>query len=426
MFSKHGCPALSQSEMQNLARELNREQLFSRVNRITRRGASYPNKDSHDAERCATLQIMNDHSEHVNRLMVEASQLADGPAKVSLIELAVGIADSHQDLDLAFEVRKILLGACLTADNSALMLVTFTWCLAQHDRDPERFPLERILFEFRWVVSSLPTFPEITLTKIRDMQAEMARRYESVGASLRSYWLMSRKMAVDMGDINSASAASEELYRSPCDWLEDGDETELGFEITYRLIREEFDLALKAAWPFVMREMYSPHFEGQACADVLFPLLRENRAAEAMQFHRRGYRLRSKQIRHLDSIAKHIAFMALTDNLGRSLRLLERHLPEAMQTSNAFNRLRFLIDVLPLFDRLLISGKETIKIRLPLEYLKGETERHSVAELRQWIHDVASKLAATFDARNGNAYYSERLAGVAQMQRWFSPCPVAR
>jgi len=35
------------------------------------------------------------------------------------------------------------------------MLVTFAWCLAQCDRDSERFPFERILWEFRWVVSSL-------------------------------------------------------------------------------------------------------------------------------------------------------------------------------------------------------------------------------------------------------------------------------
>lgn len=369
---------------------------------------------------------MSDHYENVNRLMVEASQLSDGPAKVGLIEMAVGVADSHQDLDLAFEVRKILLGTCLSADNSALMLITFTWCLAQHDRDPQRFPLERILFEFRWVVSSLPTFPEITLEKIREMQAEMVRRYESVGASLRSYWLMSRKMAVDMGDAKVATKASKELHKSLPDWLADGHETELGFEITFRLFREEYDQALQAAWPFVTREVYSPHFEGQACADVLFPMLRENRAEEAMKYHRRGYRLRSKQIRHLDSIAKHIAFMALTDNLGRSVRLMERHLPEAMQTSNEYNRMRFLIDVLPLFDRLVNAGKETIKIRMPAEFPQGENEKHSVAEVRQWIHDVASTLATKFDTRNENAYFSERLAGIARMQCWFSPCPVAR
>ena len=370
---------------------------------------------------------MIDHFEQVSRLMVEASKLSDGPAKVGTIEEAVAVADSHQDLDLAFEVRKTLLGACLSADHSELMLVTFTWCLAQHDRDPGRFPLECILFEFRWVVSSLPTFPEITLAKIREMQAEMVRRYRSIGASMRSYWLMSRKMAVDMGDTGAASAAEEELRQSPIDWLADGYETELGFEITYRLFRKEYDQAVKAAWPFVTREIDSPHFEGQACADVLFPLLRNGRAEEAMAYHRRGYKLRSKNIRHLDSIAKHIAFLALTNNLARSVRLLERHLPEAMQTSNAYNRLRFLIDVLPLLDRLMKSGKDTIKLRLPPEYPGGDdSEKHSVAEVRQWIHDIARELATTFDARNGNTYYADRLTGIARMQRWFSPCPVAQ
>ena len=57
-------------------------------------------------------------------------------------------------------------------------------------------------------------------------------------------------------------------------------------------------------------------------------MLRAGRAAEAMPFHRRCYKLRSRQIRHLDSIAKHVAFLSLTDNLPRAVRLFEKHLAE--------------------------------------------------------------------------------------------------
>jgi hypothetical protein len=209
------------------------------------------------------------------------------------------------------------------------------------------------------------------------------------------------------------------------DWLADGQPTELGFEITYRLFRNQPDRALKAAAPFLSREVRSEHFEGQACADVLLPMLRQGRAAEAMAYHRRGYKLRSGNVRHLDSMAKHIAFLALTDNLGRAVRLFEKHLTDALRTSNAFNRLRFLTDTLPLLDRLRKAGKENTRLRLPPDCPPAAGgERPNVPAVREWIHAAAAELATAFDARNGNDYYVRRLAAVPRVQRLFAPCPL--
>jgi hypothetical protein len=368
---------------------------------------------------------VSDYLDQVARLMTESQELRDGPAKVALIEEAAAIADVHNDVVLAFDVRKVLLGACLSADQYELMLVTFTWCLAQHDLDPERFPATRILWEFRWVVSSLPTFPQITGAKIDEMKAEMARRYQAAGASPRSFFLMCRKMAADMGDRDAASEANRAYRKSPIDWLSDGYETERGFEITYCLFRNEYAKALDAAMPFLKRELWSPHFEGQACADALLPLLRAGRAAEAMPYHRRGYKLRADNVRHLDSNAKHIAFLALTDNLPKAVRLFERHLAEAMRSSNAYNRMRFLIDASPLLDRLKKAGRDAVKLRLPADSpLRATGDRRSVRDLRTWLHATAADLARTFDERNGNRYFAGRLDAVPRLQRWHAPCPL--
>ena len=368
---------------------------------------------------------MTDPVEQVYRLMAEAEGLPDGPAKVALVEQAAAIADSHQEVELAFEVRKTLLGVCLSADRSELMLVAFAWCLAQCDRDPDRLPIVRILWEFRWVVSSLCTFPEVTRAKIEEMKVEMARRYQEFGASPRSFWLMCRKMAVDMGDPKAAAEANAQFHKSPPDWLSDGDPTELGFEITYRLFRQEPARALKAASPFLSRHIISEHFDGQACADVLLPMLKQGRAAEAMKYHQRGYRLRSKNIRHLDSIAKHIAFLALTDNLGRAVRLFEKHLAAAVRTTNVFNRLRFLTDTLPLLDRLRKAGKADTLIRLPPECpLAAGGPRSRVPDVREWLYQEAAKLAAAFDQRNGNDYYAKRLRAAPRLQQLFASCPL--
>ena len=370
---------------------------------------------------------MTDAFEQVAPLMAAAAGLQDGPAKVALVERAAAIADSHNEIELAFELRKALLGVCLGADRCELMLVTFTWCLAQCDRDPDRFPIERILWEFRWVVSSLCTFPEITRAKIDEMRLEMARRYQQAGAGPRSFWLMCRKMAVDMGDAKQAVDADRELRKVPSDWLSDEYATELGFEITYRLFRNQPDRALRAAAPFLSGEVRSAHFEGQACADVLLPMLKLGQGVEAMAYHRRGYRLRGGTVRHLDSIAKHIAFVALTDNVGRAVRLFEKHLPDALRTTNAFTRMRFLTDSLPLLDRLKKAGTGEMRLRVPSECpLAAHDERPTAVAVRKWAAVTAGGLAAAFDGRNGNNYYANRLAAIPRLQRLFSPCPLTR
>jgi hypothetical protein len=366
------------------------------------------------------------HREQVGRLMAEADGLPDGPAKVALVEEAAALADSHQDVELSFEVRKVLLGVCLSADRSELMLVAFTWCLAQCDRDPKRFPITRILWEFRWVVSSLCTFPEVSKEKISEMLGEMGRRYVQAGTSPRSFLLMWRKMAVDMGDAKLAADTDLAFRHSPVDWMTDGLPTEQGFEITFRLFRNESDKALKAATPFLTRQIRSDHFEGQACAEVLLPMLKQGRAAEAMVYHHRGYKLRGKNVRHLDSVAMHIRFLALTDNLGRAVRLFEKHLPDALRTSNVFNRMRFLIDTVPLLDRLRKAGQARARLRVPSECpLAGAGECPTVPAVRRWMKETAGQLAAAFDTRNGNDYYTNRLAAVSRLQRLLTPCPLS-
>src|SRR5262249_56531237 len=92
-----------------------------------------------------------------------------------------------------------------------------------------------------------------------EMRGERARRYQAAGASPRSFCLMCRKMAVDMGDAVAATAADRAFRRSPADWLSDGYETERGFEISYRLFRNENDKALDAAMPFLKRQVSSKH-----------------------------------------------------------------------------------------------------------------------------------------------------------------------
>jgi hypothetical protein len=68
-----------------------------------------------------------------------------------------------------------------------------------------------------------------------------------------------------------------------------------------------------------------------------------------------------------------------------------------------------------------------MKIRMPRECpLSANGAAHSAMEVRDWMHAAAGELARVFDRRNGNDYYSKRLAAAPRLQWLFIPCPLTR
>jgi hypothetical protein len=360
----------------------------------------------------------------IERLLEQASRAESEAVRVALIEEAIALADAAGDLDAGFSLRQQLLSAALGAGDHERLLVAFAWCLAQADREPERFGEGKILWEYRWVISVLPTFPEISRSTMDSMLADMVRRYESHGASLRPVHLLRRKIAIDMGDADMAADAAARWKNSPIDGHADSRATEVAFEITYQHFLKRPKRLLQVAEPLLTRKINSPYFEGHACAKALLPLLRDKRPAEAMPLHRRGYELRGPSPRHADTIAEHIQFLALTDNLPRALRLFEKHFPIAWASSNLFLRMCFLIDTLPLFERLRRAQAGRVSLRLPEACPAPQNKEGSEAEaLDEWCRTTAVDLASRFDVRNGNGHYAGLIRAAPHLQRLFLPCP---
>ena len=126
----------------------------------------------------------------LERLAMEAADLPGGPAKVALWELAAAAADRLQDVEAGFYCRMELVGAALDTSRGDRMAPAFAWCVAQYDRDPDRFPHFNLLWRYRWAVSELSNYPQIAKAYIEGMLADMARRYEAAGASLRAVHML--------------------------------------------------------------------------------------------------------------------------------------------------------------------------------------------------------------------------------------------
>ena len=116
-------------------------------------------------------------------LINQAARLPRSDAQVALVEEAVRLADLHQDAPKSFAARIQLVDTANHSGYPEKALVAFTWILGQHDRDAESRNNYTILWYYKWILSWLHSFPQISSEQIQRSLNDMERRYIDYGYS---------------------------------------------------------------------------------------------------------------------------------------------------------------------------------------------------------------------------------------------------
>lgn len=348
------------------------------------------------------------HSD-VWKILNEAAGLNDGPPKVELLQEAVRLADHQRDIDAAFVARLRLQEAALVCGSADVLLVAYSWCLAQAEKEPGRFSLNQVLWRYRWAIVYLPTFPEVPRAKIEDAIADMTGRYKSAGASLRPVHLLRWKVAMKLGDGKMAADARRAWARSRHDWLSDDPQTELVTQIDYHLFRERWAEAAESAAGYIDGRLREPAYLDSVLSWMPLPLLRLGRIEEAMAVHERGYRLTVRNAALVTQAGRHVQFLALTHNFERAIRLVERYLPYCVG-SDPEDKVEFYPCLLTLLRLLMRTGRDSIRLRLtpPCPGFRPDG-RYELSELDRVYEAEAADVCARYDARDGNDYYARLL-----------------
>jgi hypothetical protein len=367
--------------------------------------------------------MTDDHSD-IRRLLAEAAELPPGPVQVELLAEAARVADAHNDAAIGFHVRKRLMDAALSGGQPDRMAVAFAWCVAQSDRDPKAVPPEEILWQYRWVISNLPQFPEVPRKQIEDAVADMTARYRAAGSTLRPVHLLRLNTAIKLRDSEMATAAHRDWQAAGRDWLSDDPRTEQSFVVDYLVFVGRDREAVEACPQVMAGRVDDPHFFGTDSAELLAPLLNLGRVADAVRVQRSGYRYIARRHRYLDMVGAHVEFLARLDNFAPAGKAFEGHAGYALATKQQIDRFDFFWGTLVLVERLRRAGHDSFKLRLPREFPVGPRDRkHDLAELAAWLRADLADLGARFDARNGNRYFADRLSEVTELV--VSPAPTA-
>jgi hypothetical protein len=361
---------------------------------------------------------MPDYTKEFDRLLAAADRLEFGAEKTALCEEAARLADSHHDVERGFAARVELTEAASFGGQPDTLLVAFVWLLAQSDRHPELFGdwlnQHRLLWRYKWVVGDLADYTHFTREKIDELFEDMRRRYRAAGATLHAYHTMREAIAVEMGDRAAARAAHRRLARTRRDSLSNCAACVQDGLIDYHAFLGNDEAAVAAGGPILDGGMTCTSVPKVTYAKLLGPLLRLGRVEEAMRLHRTGYPLVARKDGYLTSVYQHVLFLAQTDNTARALQIAEKHLPAVLAYPTPDVRRDWFVTLRFLFDRLRGGKRREVKLRLPPGHpLKAADDVVPVAKLFAWFDREARSLAAAFDARNGNDYFTRQIDGQA-------------
>ena len=155
--------------------------------------------------------------ERLEQLMDEAWELPHSPAQVAVLEEAVRIADSLNNVDASVGTRMELVTAATFSGADEKALVAFAWVLAKFDEDPECVDLHSLLWKYKWIISSIAAFPTVSLEKIHKMEADMEARYTAGGFNLRPVHDSRADIALDIGDDKQCLHFFEQWKATPHD-----------------------------------------------------------------------------------------------------------------------------------------------------------------------------------------------------------------
>lgn len=353
---------------------------------------------------------MTDVRHKARDLKYQALALPHGQVKVTLLEEAVALADSVQDVDLAFELRDDLMTAATFANRPDVMIVAFSWCLAQFDRDPNRFDSYLLLWKYKWVVNNGRHFPDISRSQIESLFDDMQRRFREAGSTMNAVALIRRKLAVTFGDHEEALQADEELGKLPRDFLSDCAACVADSDVDYHCFERDWQCALDAAAPVLHGWLTCAEQPHSTLASVLLPLLRLGRIEDAKLHQAQGYRLVRSSPQFVEQHAQHLRFAAIVGEPAWGKRLLERHLPAALMSVTLDEKFQFLLAARLWTDRAAGRSKRAIKLRLPEDVPVANVDgKYDLSALGAWFTTEAQHIAQRFDARSGTKEFQRQI-----------------
>ena len=356
----------------------------------------------------------------MNQELIDRLQRAEsapyGKARSALLEDVVRRADAAGEEDLAFYSRLSLVTAYVMGGEPRKSLVPFARCVADWDAEPDRYRDYGHTFHwcFKYAPSTLSKFPEVPLERAYAVLDDMERRWRLSGHSMHAVHQHRWLVAHHIGDSETAAEQFRLWSTAPRDDLSDCvgcDPTSKVHHLT-NVGRTADAVALAVS---VLDGQLTCAEQPQQMLTALLPAyVAEGMYSEAVDAHRKAYRILRGRVGELSEHADHVVFLARTGNELKAVELIERHAAELADPPSPYAEMVFAAGASLALSRV----DDGLMIRQPGEAVPA-------AELAERLAARALELAAQFDARNGTKHRSDEIRATLTAEPWVEYLPLS-
>jgi len=336
-------------------------------------------------------------------LMFFESFAQDGEERIATLEEMARRADLQKDMEHAVRARTEIVNAGTWSGNYEKALIAFNWLLAQYDRDPESVPdISHLMWMYKWIIGELYHFPQIPLKQIEKGLADLARRTRKEQTSLRVVHKLRCLAYADMGLVRKAAKYEKLWQAAEVDGSTDCPACEVNGHVEYLLLTGQEKRAIKEAEPLLRGRLRCTEVPLVTHCWLLLPLLRAGKLKQAAQSQRKSYQQARSNRKNLDLIGHQIAFLSVTGELSKAVKLFESRLEWALDTHHGHGPFYFLLGARVAIGRVLACGRQRLRLRLPqLADCHREDGQYATGEVADWLLQKVKALASAFDERNG-------------------------
>ncbi|WP_446217630.1 hypothetical protein [Micromonospora sp. IBHARD004] len=342
------------------------------------------------------------------RMLHEIDNMPYGAGQIAALEQLLRRADAGDDRHLAFAARITGTTAYVYGGEPAKSVVTFSWCLAEYDRDPQPYHqryTHQLLWFFKYMVNAMLKFPELPLDRTYAVLDDMERRYRESGHSLQAVHKHRYLVAAHLGAAEEAAEWYRRWMTTPRDALSDCAGCDPTTQVEHLATTGRHDEAVALAEPVLAGRLTCTEQPQAILTALLRPYLETGRADAARNAHREAYRRLRGRLSDLWEIADHVEFCTLTANEARALELVERHLDWLDRAPTPAAAMHFAATASAALRQ--VPGELTVHRRAFGDRPATEVP---VGALADDLADTATALAARFDARNGTSHQSGLIA----------------
>ncbi|WBB78754.1 hypothetical protein O7606_21445 [Micromonospora sp. WMMD882] len=351
---------------------------------------------------------MSSTDEELWRVLREISGMPYGSGQIAALEQLLRRVDAAEDRELAFATRMQATTGYVYGGEPAKSFVTFSWCLAEFDRDPQPYHAQHarmLLWHFKYMVNGLLKVPEVPLDRTLAVLDDMERRYRAGGHSLQTVHKHRYLVAAHVGDDEAAAHWYAQWQTTPRDDLSDCAGCDPTTQVNHLADTGRHEEAVALAEPVLAGRLSCTEQPQTILTALLTPYLRTGRHEEARTAHREAYRRQRGNLADLWDIADHVEFRTVTGNAPQALELVERHLDWLDQAPSPAAAMHFAAAASAALRQ--VDGATAV-------YRRAAGDRPAVdvpaARLADELAATATGLADRFDARNGSTRQSELVA----------------